>query len=116
MVMATGAAEKGVVIVYEGAFRPAEKRHEPWLARCRTQIDAALKELDRRCAARGADQWLLSAALMQPDVTAACVFTFLTDAAGVDATHYPALAKLTARCEVLPEFQQTRLAFFTPSQ
>ena len=31
MAMATGAAEKGVLQVYEGVFRPEEKRHRPWL-------------------------------------------------------------------------------------
>jgi glutathione S-transferase len=116
MAIATGAAEKGVAIVYEGAFRPAEKRHEPWLARCRTQVGAALMELNRCCAARGEGEWLMGASLSQPDITAACVFTFLTDAAGVVATQYPALAALTACCEALPGFQQTRLAFFTPNQ
>ncbi len=30
MAIAIGAAEKGVVMVYEKAFRPSEKRHQPW--------------------------------------------------------------------------------------
>ena len=34
MAMATGAAEKGVLQVYEGVFRPEEKRHQPWVDRC----------------------------------------------------------------------------------
>jgi glutathione S-transferase len=33
--IAVGAAEKGRDQIYEQLFRPAEKRHEPWLARCR---------------------------------------------------------------------------------
>ena len=35
MAMATGAAEKGVLQVYERVFRPEDKRHQPWLDRCR---------------------------------------------------------------------------------
>ena len=35
MAMATGAAEKGVMQVYEGVFRPESKRHQPWLDRLR---------------------------------------------------------------------------------
>ena len=45
--IAVGAAEKGVLQVYERAFRPGEKRHEPWIERCRTQMQSALAELDR---------------------------------------------------------------------
>ena len=42
MAMATGAAEKGVLQVYEGVFRPESKRHEPWLDRLRLQMGASL--------------------------------------------------------------------------
>jgi glutathione S-transferase len=35
MALATGAAEKAVSQLYEVAFRPPEKRHEPWVRRCR---------------------------------------------------------------------------------
>ncbi len=34
MAMATGAAEKGVLQVYERVFRPEAKRHQPWVDRC----------------------------------------------------------------------------------
>ncbi|MFT3907394.1 MAG: glutathione S-transferase family protein [Steroidobacteraceae bacterium] len=47
MAMAAGAAEKAALTVYERAFRPAEKRHEPWVARCTTQARGALDELER---------------------------------------------------------------------
>lgn len=114
MAMATGAAEKGVSIVYEGAFRPAEKRHQPWLDRCHKQVTNSLAELERACVLRGVGQWLLSDHMMQPDITLVCVFTFLTDAAHIDPAPYPAIRALTARCEAMPEFKETRLAFFTP--
>ncbi|HET9473193.1 MAG TPA: glutathione S-transferase family protein, partial [Steroidobacteraceae bacterium] len=41
MAMATGAAEKGVLQVYERAFRPEEKRHQPWVDRCRIQMSGS---------------------------------------------------------------------------
>ena len=115
MATALGAAEKGVAIVYEGAFRPPEKRHQPWLERCQQQITSALTELERACLVRGAGEWLLGAQMSQADITATCAFTFLTDATQLNPTPYPTLQALVQRCEALPEFQTVRLAFFTPS-
>ena len=39
--LALGAAEKGREQIYKRVFRPAEKRHEPYLERCRGQIRGA---------------------------------------------------------------------------
>ena len=54
MSLAIGAAEKGRMVIYESAFRPEDKRHEPWLDRCpvlqelpseeRLQLSSALYE------------------------------------------------------------------------
>jgi glutathione S-transferase len=115
MSIAVGAAEKGVLHVYESVFRPEEKRHEPWVDRCRVQMRGALAELERMVAGRG-DGWLLGGRMTQADVTASCVFTFLSDAVGVGADGtYPGLAGLTERCERLPEFRASKLAFAAPS-
>lgn len=114
MAMAVGAAEKGVVQIYERAFRPAEKVHEPWLARCRTQVAGALAALNRACPQHTSEQWLIDGRMTQADITVVCVVTFLQDALSVDMSAYPALQALTIRCEALPEFQSTRLPFFTP--
>lgn len=113
MATATGAAEKGVVQVYERAFRPPEKVHQPWVDRCARQVDGALRGLDAECAVCGAD-WLLGKHMGQADITAACVTTFLGDALALDMTAYPALQTLTQRCEALPVFKETRLAFYVP--
>ena len=56
--IATGAAEKGVMQVYERAFRPYEKRHEPWVDRCHVQVIGALAELER-VASRSVNGWLV---------------------------------------------------------
>jgi glutathione S-transferase len=117
MAMATGAAEKGVMQLYERAFRPEAKRHEPWVERCRLQMSASLAAIDRYLGERGVSQWLVGKRMTQADITAVCAFTFLNDALRVaeDAVMYQSLATLAARCESLPVFQETRMAFFVPN-
>jgi len=116
MSIATGAADKAREQVYERAFRPPERRHEPWLARCRTQMHGALSELERYATERGAGRWLVGERMTQADITTVCAFTFLTDALALNAhtAPYPSLRALAARCEALPEFQSTKVEFFVP--
>ena len=115
--MATGAAEKGVLQLYERAFRPEDKRHAPWVERCHLQMSAALGAIDRAVGERGESQWLVGKRMTQADITAACVFTFLDDALRVaaDRVMFASLATLAARCESLPAFQETRLRFAPPN-
>ncbi len=117
MAHATGAAEKGRDVIYDELWRPAEKRHAPWVARCSSQMHGALGELEKIAAARGASPWLVSDQLTQADITSTCVFTFLCDSLNVanDGHAYPALMGLVARCEALPEFRATRTAWLRPS-
>jgi glutathione S-transferase len=117
MALAGGAADKGREQIYERAFRPADKRHDPWLARCRTQMHGALGELERHASERGAGRWLIGERLTHADITLVCAFTFLCDAlnANENGLTYPALGALAARCEALPEFQATRVEFVAPS-
>jgi glutathione S-transferase len=117
MAMATGAAEKGVLQVYEGVFRPESKRHQPWLDRLRTQMSASLSAIDRYVGERGVSQWLIGKRMTQADITAACTFTFLNDTLRVasDQVMFQSLATLANRCESLPAFQETRTPFFTPA-
>lgn len=115
--MATGAAEKGVLQLYELAFRPQDKRHAPWVERCHVQMSASLAALDRQVGERGVSQWLVGQRMTQADITAVCAFTFLNDALRVaaDRVMYASLATLAARCESLPAFQETRMAFHPPA-
>jgi glutathione S-transferase len=114
--IAVGGAEKGVLQVYETAFRPPEKRYRPWVERCHTQTHAALAELDRLCQVRGGE-WLIGNRITQADITATCAYTFLSDALNInrDAVMYPALSAVAARCEALPEFRSVKAAWFAPS-
>ena len=117
MAMATGAAEKGVLQLYENAFRPESKRHEPWLERCRAQVGASLGAIDRYLGERGVSQWLVGKRMTQADITVACAFTFLNDALRVaaDPVMFASLSTLAARCESLPAFQETRERFAAPN-
>ncbi len=112
--LATGAADKGIHIVIERAFRPEEKRHAPWTDRCRVQVDGALAELDRLCATIADRKWLVGDAMTQADITLACYATYLRDAVPLDLSVYPALHARAARCEALPVFQQFYIPFYTP--
>ncbi|MGH8529945.1 MAG: glutathione S-transferase family protein [Nevskiales bacterium] len=114
MVVATGAAEKGVAQVYERVFRPEEKRHEPWVERCSEQMHGALAELDRACGPVTDGHWLVGERLTQADITVTAAFTFLSETLNLRAERYPALARHVARCEVLREFQATHVPFFAP--
>ena len=113
---AIGAAEKGVSQVYESAFRPPEKRYRPWVERCHTQMHAALAQLDRACQSRNSD-WLIGSSLSQADVTSTCVYTFLSDALGInrDGIAYQGLSALAERCEAMPEFRAVRAEWFAPA-
>jgi len=117
MALATGAAEKGVLQVYERVFRPEGKRHQPWVERCRAQMSGSLAALDRHVGERGVSQWLVGKRMTQADITAVCAFTFLNDTLRVAEDHvmFQSLSMLAARCESLPVFQETRAPFFVPS-
>lgn len=114
--MATGAADKGVLQLYEGVFRPESKRHQPWLDRLRLQMGSSLSAIDRYMGERGVAQWLVGKRMTQADITAVCAFTFLNDSLRVasDVVMFHSLATLAARCEALPAFSETRLPFFAP--
>jgi glutathione S-transferase len=115
MAIAAGAAEKGVQQIYETAFRPEAKRHEPWVLRCRLQMDGALAELERLCRDRNGT-WLVAGRMTQADVTVACVFKFLSEALGIDASldRYRALRALSRQCEELPAFRAVSAEFHKP--
>ncbi|MGD9841925.1 MAG: glutathione S-transferase family protein [Steroidobacteraceae bacterium] len=116
MATAIGAAEKGVAIVYESAFRPIEKHHQPWLDRCQSQVQGALMELERICLACGKSNWLIGECMSQADITLTCAATFLSEAVSVNLELFPYMQSLSARCEALPDFQNTRQAFFIPGK
>ncbi len=114
LAFATGAAEKGIQLVIERVFRPEDKRHAPWVDRCRMQLHGALSELDRLCEAAGTDAWLVGDAMTQADITVACYATYLRDAIPVDLSAYPSLQARVDRCEALEAFRHFYLPFDAP--
>jgi glutathione S-transferase len=112
-----GALEKAREQINERIWRPADKRHPPWVERCRAQMHGALTELERRCAARGVGNWLVDGRMTRADIMLACAFTFLPESVGLtgkEAAPYPSARALAERCEALPEFESTRLAWSAP--
>ncbi len=114
MALATGAAEKAVQQIYEGFFRPEEKRHAPWVARLREQMDGALTVLEHACAEEGED-WLVDEGLSQADITVTCAFTYINEALKPDPKLYPALRKHVARCEKMPAFKSVYAPYDMPA-
>ncbi len=114
MSIATGAADKGVAQLYEGAFRPAEKRHEPWVERCRSQMHEGLAALDHYAATLDGKDWMLGKRMTQVDITVACAATFLHESLSLDPALYSSLMRQVARCEALPAFSDYHVPFFVP--
>jgi glutathione S-transferase len=116
MALASGAAEKGRERIYERAFRPPEKHHDPWLQRCRAQMDGALGVMEGYCQDLRAGSWLVGDTLSQADITVSCAFTFLRESQQPDdlSARYPRLVALVDQCEALAAFRNTHVPFFSP--
>jgi glutathione S-transferase len=112
--LATGAMDKGILIVLERIFRPEAMRSETFLARCHAQVHGTLAELERHCAARSDHAWLVGEAMTQADISVACFATHLGEAVPVDLGPYQALAAHVARCEALPVFRRHYQPFYQP--
>ena len=114
LALITGTLDKGIQIAYDRIFKPADKQHAPWIARCYEQTNGGLRELDRRCAERDDAPWLCGDAISQADVSLACFITYLRDAVQVDLEATPALRARLARLEALPVFAMYYLPFDPP--
>lgn len=98
------ACEKSVQIVYERNLRPAEKRHEPWMARVKAQLAAAYAELEAELAGQRvpAD----ASSMTQAGVTAAVAWRFTQELlpGEVDPSSHPATARHSQAAEELAAF------------
>jgi glutathione S-transferase len=103
--LALAACEKTVQIIYERNLRPAEKQHAPWIDRVRGQMLAAYDLLAAEIGT--GDQWLFGERPLQPDISVAVAWRFSREllADVVPVQKHPALARLSARAEALPEFK-----------
>ncbi|HLZ75724.1 glutathione S-transferase family protein [Phenylobacterium sp.] len=107
---AAGAAEKGVSLVYEGAFREAAL--PMWVERCTAQVAETLDLLEAVRAERSTP-YLFDGAPSHADVMLSVMWTFLTGAQpkAFDWGRWPALAAHAARCEALPAFHAINQPF-----
>jgi glutathione S-transferase len=106
--LATGAIDKAGAVVYERHFHAPAAVNEEWAARCEGQLKGALAALEGRLTG----DWLALSRFTQADLTAAAMLFYLDlRLPHIDcARAYPALARLSARCEEMPIFKKTRPA------
>jgi glutathione S-transferase len=95
------ACEKSVQIVYEHELRPAEKLHQPWLARVTGQLLAAYAALQAELRREP-----LGEPIDQAGVTTAVAWHFTQSMLPgvVDAADFPALQRFSAEAERRREF------------
>ncbi len=103
--LALAACEKTVQIVYERNLRPADKQHEPWIARVKAQLLAAYATLETALQQEALP--VEKPRITQAGVTTAVAwrFTQMMLPEIVSATDHPQLAELSLRAELLPEFK-----------
>jgi glutathione S-transferase len=102
--LALAACEKSVQIIYERSLRPAEKLHQPWVARVTGQLLAAYGALESELRSR--PPALTSGTINQAGVSAAVAwhFTQMMLPEVVNAAGYPILREYSSQTELLPEF------------
>lgn len=102
--LALAACEKCVQIVYERNLRPAEKLHEPWVARVTGQLLAAYQALESELQRRPLA--VTSSTISQAGISAAvawhCTRQKIPEV--VDPADYPALDAFSSQAELLPAF------------
>lgn len=103
--LALAACEKSVQIVYERGLRPAEKQHQPWVARVTGQLLAACDGLEAQLASH--PPALTRTALDQAGVSTAVAWAFIQNMLPevVPASRYPNLVAFSQAAEALPEFR-----------
>jgi glutathione S-transferase len=113
--LATGAVDKGIQLVIERIFRPADKQYAPWMDRCRVQMHGALAALELECARVPPLKWLVGDTLTQADITLGCFVTYVREAVPVDLDRYPALRARVDGYEALPLFSEFHFPFDAPA-
>ena len=105
--LALAACEKTMQLVYETQLRPQERQHQPWLDRVRGQLQAAYRLLEAETGT--GEHWLSGPRPLQADITAAVALGFTRHMlpGEIADEDIPALARLAARAEALPEFVGT---------
>jgi glutathione S-transferase len=112
--LAMGLGEKAVSLFYEKTFH--REASEPWVARCRSQISAALSVLEKS-RKEGTHTYWFGSRIGHCDIAVAVVLRFIGEAHPglVSPADFPALRAHAAKLEMLPEFQTISQAFIPPA-
>jgi glutathione S-transferase len=97
---ATAACDKAIAMNYERR-RPAERIFDEWIERCRSQLSAALIELESfRVELTSCQE------PQQIEITSACTYAYVTRVAPdvVPIGRYPWLERLSSVCEMRQQF------------
>ncbi len=111
--LATGLGDKAATLFYEK--RMHREVSEIWVERCRTQISAALADLEADRARRGGDYWF-GGRIGHADIAVAVMLRFIAEAHPglVSMADFPALGAHAAKLEALPAFQVIAQKFVPP--
>lgn len=112
--LATGAADKTVSLIYE---RNVHKRVTPeWVARCQSQINAALDVVEADRAARETPYWF-GQNIGHTDIAVAAAIRLMSETVSdvIDVNRWPAIALHCERCEAREEFREISQPFFASS-
>jgi glutathione S-transferase len=103
---AMGTLEKVVAALYEHTMHPPAKVHQPWVAHNEAQARSGLAWLE----SRAGERWFALGRLTQADITTTVMFDFarIVNAPLVEPGTYPRLDALSAHCNTLPPFADTR--------
>lgn len=107
---ASGAADKSVALIYEGAFHEGAKPF--WRERMERQVADTLRLLDRERAARKTP-WLFGERLSHADIMIGTMVCFVREAlpGRFELDSLKALKKHGKACEALPEFKNAYQSF-----
>jgi glutathione S-transferase len=104
--LATGAIDKAGAVVYERHFHTGAQVSSDWVARCKSQLAAALRSLETRLTS----ERFVASKLSQADVTTAVMLGYvklrLPEALGRPG--YPKLERLASVCEAMDAFVACR--------
>jgi glutathione S-transferase len=103
-----GAMDKAVASAYERNRRPKDKVFPGWVELVDGQVVSALAALEALAASGG--KWMHDSGMSLADINAVVAFDQVSMAEPylMSGNPYPALADLSARCNQLPAFAETR--------
>ena len=96
--LATGLADKAVILLYEARLRTHEHRSTVWTHRCTTQIQETLHWLERERSNAPQPYWY--GELTHADIAVACALRFVREA-HPELVSARTLPSLSAECEFL---------------